>query len=137
MASFDHLGITVDDVARASAQFDPVLSALGYTRAHNAPDLAYWRRDGEPEILFYPARDNAVGPHEHGRIGWQHLAFAVDSRDEVDRLHRIALDAGWTAVRAPKTYPRFTDRYYATFVEDDNGIRIEVMHNPPRDAEAH
>ena len=29
--------------------------------------------------------------------------------------------------------PRFTDRYYACFLEDDNGIRLEIMHNPPRE----
>ena len=39
-------------------------------------------------------------------------------------------------MRDPKTYPRFTDRYYASFVEDANGIRIEFMHNPPRDAQS-
>lgn len=131
MATFDHLGITVDDVPRASAQFNPVFEALGYVRAYDAEDHAYWRRDDEPEILLYPAREH--GPHVHGRVGWQHLAFAVDSREEVDRLHAIALGAGWTEVRAPKEYPRFTERYYACFVEDDNGIRLEIMHNPPHE----
>ena len=130
MAILDHLGITVDDVPRASAQLHPVFEALGYTRAHNAPDHAYWRQAGQPELLLYPARERDSGPHVHGRVGWQHLAFAVDSRDEVDRLHAVALDAGWTAVREPKEYPRFTEHYYASFVEDDNGIRIEFMHNP-------
>ena len=134
MASLDHLGISVDHVPSASAQFDPVLRALGYSRAHDAPDHAYWRQDGQPEILLYPARENAEGPHEHGFVGWQHLAFAVDSRAEVDRVHAVAIEAGWSAVRAPKEYPRFTARYYASFIEDDNGIRLEIMHNPPRDA---
>jgi hypothetical protein len=36
----------------------------------------------------------------------------------------------------PKEYPRLSDRYYAPFVEDDNGIRIEFMHNPPRETTA-
>ena len=130
MATFDHLGITVDSVPQASAQFDPVLSALGYARAHDAEDLAYWRKDDEPEILLYPSRDEGTGPHEHGRVGWQHLAYAVDSRAEVDRLHDIAIAAGWTEVRGPKEYPRFSERYYAAFVEDANGIRLEFMHNP-------
>ncbi|MDQ4215562.1 VOC family protein [Microbacterium capsulatum] len=137
MAALDHLGITVADVPSASAQFHPVLTALGYTRAYDAPDHAYWRQDGQAEILLYPAReDEGDAPHRHGRVGWQHLAFAVDSREEVDRLHRIALDAGWSAVREPKEYPRFTARYYASFVEDDNGIRLEVLHNPPREGAA-
>ena len=130
MATFDHLGITVDSVPQASAQFNPVLEALGYDRAHDAEDLAYWRKNDEPEILLYPARDEDTGPHEHGRVGWQHLAYAVDSREEVERLHDIATAAGWTPVRGPKEYPRFSERYYAAFVEDANGIRLEFMHNP-------
>ncbi len=46
-------------------------------------------------------------------------------------MHAVAIDAGWSAVREPKEYPRFSDRYYASFVEDGNGIRIEFMVNPP------
>jgi len=30
----------------------------------------------------------------------------------------------------------FSDRYYASFVEDDSGIRIEFMHNPHSEATA-
>lgn len=130
MATFDHLGITVDDVPRASAQFNPVLEALGYIRAHDAENLAYWQKTDEPELLLYPAREEGASPHRHGRVGWQHLAYAVDSRAEVDRLHHIALAAGWAEVRGPKEYPRFADEYYAAFVEDANGIRLEFMHNP-------
>lgn len=36
-------------------------------------------------------------------------------------------------MRDPKVYHRFSDRYYASFVEDDNGIRFEFMFNPPRE----
>ena len=46
----------------------------------------------------------------------------------------LALDAGWTAVREPKDYPRYSHRYYASFVEDADGIRLEFMYNPPKDA---
>ena len=132
MAVLDHLGITIEDLARSIAQFDPVLEALGYER-HDADGSVSWQRGDEPELILFPARERGTGPHRHGRVGWQHLAFAVDSPEEVDRLHAIALGVGWTAVREPKTYPRFSDRYYASFVEEDNGIRIEFMHNPPRE----
>lgn len=37
-------------------------------------------------------------------------------------------------MRTPKLYPRFTERYYASFVENDDGIRIEFMFNPPRES---
>ncbi|KAA9107948.1 VOC family protein [Microbacterium rhizomatis] len=129
MPLFDHIGITVSDLARSVAQFDPVMSALGCTR-QDADDSVSWYR-GEEELILFPARE-ASAPHRTGRVGWQHLAFAIDSRAEVDRLHAIAVKAGWTAVRDPKTYARFSDGYYASFVEDDNGIRFEFMFNPPR-----
>ena len=129
---FDHLAISVDDLPRSIAQFDPVMAALGFTRSDAESSVSWWR-EGETELILFPAREPGSGPHRHGRVGWQHLAFALDSRAEVDRLHALALAAGWSAVREPKLYPRFNDRYYATFVEDDNGIRIEFMHNPPRD----
>jgi catechol 2,3-dioxygenase-like lactoylglutathione lyase family enzyme len=130
MSLFDHLGISVEDLPRSIAQFDPVMQALGCSR-QDADGSVSWNR-GEEELILFPAREASSGPHRHGRVGWQHLAFAVDSRAEVDRLHAIAVDAGWTAVRDPKVFTRFSDRYYASFVEDDNGIRIEFMYNPPR-----
>ncbi|RXZ51547.1 VOC family protein [Agromyces binzhouensis] len=131
MALFDHVSISVEDLSRSLAQFDPVMTALGCTRLDADNGVSWYR--GREELVLLPARERGTGPHRHGRVGWQHLAFAVDSRDEVDRLHAIAMDAGWTAVRDPKPYPRFNDRYYASFVEDDNGIRFEFMHNPPQD----
>ncbi len=130
MPIFDHLGITVEDVAAATDQFDPILRALGYARLDSEASVS-WSRDGETELILMPPRESDTGPHVHGRVGWQHLAFAVDSRAEVERMHALAVDAGWAAVREPKEYPRFTDRYYASFLEDANGIRIEFMHNPP------
>ena len=136
MALLDHLGVTVDDLARGHAQFHPVLEALGYTYGGEAEQGMSWHCGDETEIIIFAPHEKGTGPHVHGTVGWQHLAFAVDSRDEVDRLHRVALDAGWSAVREPKLYPRFNDRYYASFVEDDNGIRLEFMHNPPREASA-
>lgn len=133
MPVFDHLGITVSDVDRSKGWFDPVMSALGFTR-YDADETVSWWREGDVELILYPAREPASAPHEHGRVGWQHLAFAVESPEAVEQLHRTAREAGWKAVREPKLYPRFSDRYYASFVEDADGIRIEFMHNPPKEA---
>lgn len=134
MPLVDHLGMTVEDLPAAIAQFDPVLTALGFTRT-DADNSVAWYRDGETELILFPAREAGTGPHRHGRVGWQHLALDIASREEVDRLHAIAVDAGWTVVREPKPYPRFNERYYASFVEDANGIRFEFAYNPPRGEE--
>lgn len=134
MPLFDHLSISVADFDRAIAEFDPVLTALGLARESGDGNGAAWYAQGETEFILLPAREPGSGPHRHGRVGWQHLAFAVDARADVDRMHQVAVDAGWSVVREPKTYPRFSDRYYASFVENADGIRIEFMHNPPREA---
>lgn len=134
MPLLDHLGLTVLDLDIAFTQWNPVLTALGFTPEEGEMEggIAWWR-EGDTELILYRARDADAEPHRHGRIGWQHLAFALDSRAEVERLHVIARDAGWTVVRDPKVFPRFSERYYASFVEDRNGIRIEFVHNPPKD----
>lgn len=123
---FDHLGISTADLSRAIRQWDPILATLGFERSE-AEDSVAWYREGDPEFIIFAAREPDSGPHRHGRVGWQHLALALDSRAEVDRLHAIALDAGWSEVRAPKEYPRFSHHYYASFLEDADGIRLEFM----------
>ncbi|MEJ1092142.1 VOC family protein [Microbacterium istanbulense] len=136
MPLLDHLGLSVLDAARGKEQFHPVLTALGYTLGAEAPHGISWDKHGETELIMFEIRDEADAiPHRHGEAGWQHLAFALDSRAEVDRLYALARDAGWTAVREPKLYPRFNENYYAAFVEEDSGIRLEFVHNPPREAE--
>lgn len=131
MPVLDHLGVTVVDIDRGIAQFGAVLSALGFEYEGRIKDSAAWCKDGETEIIVFGPRDaDDADPHVHGRVGWQHLAFAVESRGEVERMHRVAVEAGWAVVRDPKLYPRFNERYFASFVEDESGIRIEFMHNP-------
>jgi catechol 2,3-dioxygenase-like lactoylglutathione lyase family enzyme len=137
MPLLDHLGLTVRDLDRAFAQWNPVLTALGCESDGSELEGGMaWSREDETELILYRAQDPDAEPHRHGRIGWQHLAFALDSRAEVERLHAIALGAGWTSVRDPKVFTRFSDRYYAAFVEDENGIRLEFVHNPPRESVA-
>ena len=131
MALLDHLGITVDDLEHGRAQFHPVLTALGYESGSEDDHSISWHHGDETELIIFSPREDA-GPHVHGRVGWQHLAFAVASRADVERLHTVAVSAGWSVVREPKIYERFSANYYASFVEDASGIRIEFMHNPPR-----
>ncbi|WP_314476065.1 VOC family protein [uncultured Microbacterium sp.] len=132
MALLDHLGITVGDLERGRAQFHPVLAALGYQSGGADDHSISWHNGDETEIILYTWDDDST-PHRHGRIGWQHIAFVVPTREQVEHLHVVALEAGWTAIREPKEYPRYSERYYASFVEDVDGIRVEFMYNPPRE----
>jgi catechol 2,3-dioxygenase-like lactoylglutathione lyase family enzyme len=80
---------------------------------------------GEPiHYLRFPT-------HGSGSLGLRqalegHLAFAVESRADVDAVHGAALTAGTTVLHAPRLWPQYADDYYATFFLDPDGFRIEV-----------
>jgi catechol 2,3-dioxygenase-like lactoylglutathione lyase family enzyme len=129
MVGIHHIAVTVRDSAASAAQHGPLFAALGYELVHVDSKVAVWDGEG-PEILTYSARTDPDTPHVHGRIGWQHLAFRVDSPERVDELFRIAQQSGWHIVRTPRLFPRFADGYYATFLEDPDGIRFEIAYVP-------
>jgi catechol 2,3-dioxygenase-like lactoylglutathione lyase family enzyme len=58
--------------------------------------------------------------------GLHHLAFAVESSDEVDGVHERAGDAGAEILHPPKLWPQYHPEYYATFFLDPDGFRLEV-----------
>ena len=131
MPLLDHLGITVEDLPRAVAQFDPVLTALGMERT-DADTGSSWYIEDETELILFPAREAGTGPHRHGTVGWSiWRSPSSPAKKSIGCMPSRSRRAG-RSVREPKLYPRFNDRYYASFVEDDNGIRIEFMYNPPK-----
>ena len=58
--------------------------------------------------------------------GLHHLAFAVESREEVDGANSRAVEAGGQVLHAPRLWPEYHPEYYATFFLDPDGFRIEV-----------
>jgi catechol 2,3-dioxygenase-like lactoylglutathione lyase family enzyme len=58
--------------------------------------------------------------------GLHHLAFAVESREEVDGVHDRAVAAGSEILHPPKLWPQYHPEYYATFFLDPDGFRLEV-----------
>jgi hypothetical protein len=60
-----------------------------------------------------------------------HLAFAASSRQAVDDFHRAALAAGGFDNGKPGVRPGYGPNYYAAFVVDPDGYRLEaVFHDP-------
>jgi glyoxylase I family protein len=58
--------------------------------------------------------------------GLHHLAFAVESREDVDEVHSRVVEAGGEVLHAPRLWPEYHPEYYATFFLDPDGFRIEV-----------
>src|SRR5436309_13300052 len=59
-----------------------------------------------------------------------HICFRAKSTTEVDAFHAAALDAGGRSDGAPGLRPHDRVRYYAAFVVDPDGNRIETVTFP-------
>ena len=58
--------------------------------------------------------------------GFHHVSLVVEREVEVDAAHAAALAAGAEILHAPRRWPQYHERYYATFFLYPDGFRIEV-----------
>lgn len=119
-----HLSFGVRDLARASVFYDAVLSSLGWVRLWNGGDrgLGYGPPDGGEKLNLFARADAAPpGPGFH-------LAFDAPSRAMVDAFHAAALANGGLDRGAPGVRLRYGPTYYACFVTDPDGHRLEAVH---------
>ena len=56
-----------------------------------------------------------------------HVAFLTWSREEVDAFYAAAMEAGATDDGPPGLRPQYNPGYYACFVRDPDGNKIEAM----------
>ena len=128
----DHISLAVADIDRSRAFYDRALAPLGARRVMDvdaAPDFA-GSAYGTAHPTFWisgarPPRPVTPPPHSH------HTAFAAAGRAAVDAFYREALAAGGRDDGPPGLRPEYHPAYYAAFVIDPDGHRIEaVCHKP-------
>jgi catechol 2,3-dioxygenase-like lactoylglutathione lyase family enzyme len=118
-----HLSIGVSNLERSARFYDAALRPLGYVRVwSDATAIGYGIEGGGDKfaIKLRTGETTAPGPGFH-------LAFAAPARDSVDRFHRAALEHGGVDDGAPGLRPRYGANYYAAFVVDPDGFRIEAV----------
>ena len=120
----DHLSLGVSDLARSGAFYDAVLAPLGYARLFgNERGIGYGPPGARDEAFaILPAGDRAKPPGQ----GW-HLAFKAANREAVDSFHAIALQNGALDEGGPGLRPKYGPDYYAAFVRDPEGYRLEAV----------
>lgn len=127
---FDHLSLGVADLARAAAFYDAALAPLGFVRLKTGTRGVVYGPlgfDGAEEPFALVAFGPEAGPPRRGF----HLAFAARSREAVDGFHTAALAAGGADEGPPGIRANYDPGYYAAFVRDLDGHRLEaVLHEP-------
>ena len=122
-----HLSLGVRDLAAAGRLYDALLGPLGVVRVWETPrGIGYgFPGQGDKLALFgqptAPAGSLAAGPGFH-------LAFAAPDRAAVDAFHVAALRGGGQCDGPPGLRPHYGPTYYAAFVVDLDGHRLECVH---------
>ncbi|MDP2376243.1 VOC family protein, partial [Reyranella sp.] len=73
---------------------------------------------------------HSARPHDRYSAGLHHLAFHAADRADVDRAHAVMKEKGAVILDAPADYPQYGVGYYAVFVADPDGLKLEVVHFP-------
>ncbi len=118
-----HLSLGVADLDRATAFYDPALAALGYVRVWTGDTGVGYAPPGENDKLNLFARAGTCAPG----VGF-HLAFNAPNRAAVDAFHAAALANGGVDAGSPGLRPHYGARYYAAFVLDPDGHKLEAVH---------
>jgi catechol 2,3-dioxygenase-like lactoylglutathione lyase family enzyme len=120
----DHLSLGASDLARAGAFYDAVLGPLGYVRIFtNERGIGYGPPGARDEAFAVLAMGERARPPGEGC----HVAFSAPDRSAVDAFHASAIAAGATDEGGPGLRPRYGSGYYAAFVRDLDGYRIEAV----------
>jgi catechol 2,3-dioxygenase-like lactoylglutathione lyase family enzyme len=119
-----HLSFGVDDLGRAAAFYDAVLKPLGYARVWTSPHAVGFGPPGGGDRLALFARPGLAAPPGPGF----HLAFDAPSREAVDAFHAAALNAGGADAGGPGLRAHYGPSYYAAFVVDLDGYKLEAVH---------
>ena len=123
----DHVSIGVADIARAKRFYDAALAPLGYScLRESANELGY---GADAVNLWVGAAEHPVPPDDRSNL---HFCFAAPTRDSVDAFHAAALRAGGRDNGGPGIREAYAADYYAAFVIDPDGYRIEAYHGGPQ-----
>ena len=115
----DHVGFDVADLRRSARFYDAVFFALGTRRAHQSKQsIAY----GDNGASFWIV--------ERGRRpepGYGHVALKANGKAAVKAAHAAGLANGGSDDGAPGPRPHYGRRYFAAYLRDPDGLRVEIV----------
>lgn len=120
----DHMTLGVSDLVSARRFYDRVMEALGFECMWENPTMVAYGLEKADDF-------GLVADEGRARAG-THVAFRAADRERVDAFHAAGVAAGGKDDGAPGLRPQYHAHYYAAFLIDPEGNRIEaVCHEPP------
>ena len=118
----DHVSVAASDLEAAARFYRKVLGAIGYAQLEARPATVGF---GKTYPEFWVNLRAGMAPI--GADNGAHVGLRVRSAALVDAFHAAALAAGGASDGAPGLRPQHGDGYYAAFIRDLDGNRIEAV----------
>lgn len=118
----DHISLSVSDLAKSTVFYKAVLSSIGFeTLAERAGTVGFGKKYPE---FWLNHRPHMASVETSSGV---HIALRTKGRESVDDFYETALQAGATSDGAPGFRSEYHESYYAAFIRDPEGNRIEVV----------
>ena len=119
----DHVSIAVRDLGKAEPFYAAVLAPLGMRKLREWPNAAIGFGKTHPEFWI----NRREGMDRVGENSGVHICLRATDTRAVEDFHAAALKAGGTSDGAPGLRTEYHSSYYAAFVRDPDGNRIEAV----------
>lgn len=120
----DHVSVGVSDLKASARFYDAVLRAIGYVKMDDREKTVGWGKPGKHSEFWINVRP---GMNKISGDSGTHICLRAPNTKAVDAFHAAALQAGGTCAGAPGPRPEYEKGYYAAFISDPDGNRIEVV----------
>jgi glyoxylase I family protein len=134
--AIDHLDLVVSDLEASLDFYRGLLGPLGYEReseivGERGERVVYiGKPNGRGSVSLRAVQSDAhATPYDRYAIGIHHIAFSAPSREAVDDRAAWCQERGAEIESGPEEYD-YTPDYYALFLHDPDGIKLEVVHRP-------
>jgi len=117
----NHVSIGVRDLARTKRFYEAALQPLGYRCLSEGSGSLGFGRDAVGFWISIVER-----PVPADQDSGLHFCFSAPTRNSVDAFHAAALGAGGRDNGKPGLRAEYDPDYYAAFVVDPDGYRIEA-----------
>ena len=122
-----HIKISVSDINKSKSFYKELFAFLNWKLIREKEESAAWV---SPEGFgFWIAKAKAKTPkHKHSAPGIHPFCFKVDSEQIVNKLYLSFLKKKQRIYDPPAHYPQYTQKYYAVFFADPDGIKLEAAY---------
>jgi len=115
----DHVGFEVSDLEASSQFYDAVFRALGARRIIESEQAVAY--GVTRPVIWIVMRGRHPGP------GYGHMALQASGKAAVDAAYRAGLTKGGRGDGPPGRRPQYGGRYYAAYLLDPDGLRVEIV----------